>query len=353
MRLGKCQWFLVAISLNAVSMAVGGDGAAAGPGGKSDGLSAGALPAWPALQWKKGTASPFARVESPTIVVDGKLYLFGGFVKGLGASNEVDVYDPAIDDWKRLKDMPTRVTHLNPAIDRGTIWLAGGFKGKHPGPVTAEVWKYDIAADTWTSGPPLPEPRAGGGLVVTLGKLHYFGGYKTDRDTNSPDHWSLPLDGETTWRREADLPEPRGHVAAAVLDGKIYALGGAHGHDKTQIDLKFCHRFDPTGGKWSEIASLPDGRSHFEGSTIVYKGRIIIVGGRCNSSKPPRNVVADMLEYDPAADAWRVIGVMPVKVMAPSAAIIGGRIVVTAGGLNNPQPLTDATWIAQLAAGEE
>ena len=310
------------------------------------------IPASPTLQWKKGAPSPFVRVEAPTAVVDGKMYLFGGFVKGLGASNEVDVYDPATDAWKRLKDMPTHVTHLDPAIDRGTLWLAGGFKGKHPGPVTDEVWKYDIATDTWTSGPPLPEPRAGGGLVVAGGRLHYFGGYKPDRDTNSADHWSLPLDGTGTWKREADLPEPRGHVAAAAFDGKIYALGGTHGHDKTQIDLNFCHRFDLATGKWSHIASLPDGRSHFEGSTIVHNGRILIVGGRCNSSSPKRNVVDDLLEYDPRADAWRVVGTMPVKVMAPSAALIAGHLVVIGGGLNNPQPLTDATWIAPVPSGE-
>ena len=43
---------------------------------------------------------------------------------------------------------------------------------------------------------------------------------------------------------------------------------------------------------------------------------------------------------------------MPEKVMAPSAAFISGHIVVSGGGLNNPQPLTDATWIAPLPAGE-
>jgi N-acetylneuraminic acid mutarotase len=336
----------------ALLLALAGVGVASAADTKADVGTSAPNSAWPVLQWSKRTPTPSARVESPTAAVNGKMYLFGGFVTGLGASNEVDVYDPASDTWKRLKDMPTQVTHLNPAIDRGTIWLAGGFKGKHPGPVTNEVWKYDVASDTWTSGPPLPEPRAGGGLVVAGGKLHYFGGYKPDRDTNSPDHWSLPLDGGAKWQREADLPEPRGHVAAAVFDGKIYALGGAHGHDKTQIDLKFCHRFDPAAGKWSQIASLPDGRSHFEGSTIVHNGRILIVGGRCNSSQPPRNVVGDLLEYDPKGDSWRVVGSMPEKVMAPSAAIISGRLVIAGGGLNNPQPLTDTTWIAPIPVGE-
>ncbi|HET6247862.1 MAG TPA: kelch repeat-containing protein [Tepidisphaeraceae bacterium] len=337
----------VAVVLN-TGMLVWSGNAAADDADAKPGVAVAAPSAWPALEWKKGAPTPFARVEAPTATVDGKMYVFGGFVTGLGASNEVDVYDPANDSWKRLKDMPTRVTHLNAVLDRGTIWFAGGFKGKHPGPVTAEVWKYDIASDSWTSGTPLPEPRGGGGLAILDGKLHYFGGYKADRDTNSADHWSLALDGGTTWQREADLPVPRGHVSATVLDGKIYALGGAHGHDITQIDLDACHRFDPATGKWTAIARLPDGRSHFEGSTIVHNGRIIIIGGRCNSSKPPRNVVGDLLEYDPKTDAWRVIGQMPEKVMAPSAALTSGRFIVTGGGLNNPQPLTDATYIGKL-----
>ena len=305
-------------------------------------------PAWPALEWKKAAPSPFARVESPAAVVDGKIYLFGGFTDDLEASNQVDVYDPASDSWTRKKDMPTRLTHLNPAIDGKTIWFAGGFKGKHPGPVTDEVWKYDIASDSldrWTAaaGTACGGWPGGGRTQITLlrrlqsrsrhecrGSLEFVAGRGKE------------------WQREADLPDPRGHVSAAVLDGKIYALGGDHGHDMTQIDVNSCHRFDPATKKWSAIASLPDGRSHFESSTIVHKGRILIVGGRCNSSKPPRNVVGDLLQYDPKADKWRVVGAMPEKLLAPAAAIISGRIVVTGGGLNNPRPLTAATRIAPL-----
>ena len=307
---------------------------------------------WPALEWKRAAPSPFARVESPAAVIDGKFYLFGGFTEDLEASVQVDVYDSAKDSWKRLKDIPAGLTHLNPASDGKTIWFAGGFKGKHPGPVTDEVWKYDSASDTWASGPPLPEPRAGGGLAVLGRKLHYFGGYKADRDTNAGDHWSLELEAGKTWQREAELPDPRGHVSAAVLDGKLYALGGDHGHDKTQIDVSSCHQFDPATKKWSEIASLPDGRSHFESSTIIHQGRILIIGGRCNSSKPPRNVMGDLLEYDPKADKWNVVGNMPEKVLAPAAAIISGRIVVIGGGLNNPRPLTANSWVAPLPTGK-
>jgi N-acetylneuraminic acid mutarotase len=304
--------------------------------------------AWKALAWKKVASSPFARVESPAAVVDGKLFQFGGFTETLDASAQVDVYDPVDDSWSKRKDMPTNPTHLNTASDGSNIWLAGGFKGKHPGPVTDEVWKYDVTSDAWTAGPSLPEPRGGGGLGVVGRRLHYFGGYKSDRQTDAGDHWSLALDGGKEWTREADMPDARGHVSAAVLDGKIYALGGDHGHDKTQIDVASCHQFDPATKKWTEIASLPDARSHFESSTIIHEGRIIIFGGRCNQSNPLRNVVGDILQYDPRTNKWSVIGALPGKLLAPVAAIVSDRIVVSGGGLNNPMPLTAETWVALL-----
>jgi len=339
-------WYLVA----AGACALVGAGRGAEQNQESASASA-TIPAWPAFDWKKAAATPFARVESPTAVVGGRLFLFGGFTTTLAASSQLDVYDPATDSWTRRNDMPMQLTHLAPAMDGNTIWFAGGFKGKHPGPVTAEVWKYEVTSDTWTAGPPLPEPRAGGGLAVIGHRLHFFGGFKSDRQTDAGDHWSLPLDGAGGWQREADLPDPRGHVSAAVLDGKLYALGGTHGHDKTQNDVNSCHRFDPATKQWTAIASLPDGRSHFESSTIIHRGRILILGGRCNQSQPPRNVVGDLLEYDPKADAWRVVGAMPEQLLAPAAAIISGRIVVAGGGLNNPRPLTNATWTAPVPAG--
>jgi N-acetylneuraminic acid mutarotase len=303
------------------------------------------------LDWKKAAPSPFARVEAPTAVVGGKLYLFGGFDSELGASPRIDVYDPQADTWSRLKDMPSQVTHLSPAVVGGTIWFAGGFKGKHPGPVTDEVWKYDVAADTWSAGPPLPERRGAGALAAMGNQLHFFGGYLPDRNTDSADHWTLSADGGTAWQREADLPDPRGHISSAVLGGKLYALGGEYGHDVKQVDVKTCQVYDPATSKWTAIASLPDGRSHFESSTIVHDGRILIVGGRCNSSTPPRDVVNDLVEYDPSTDRWNVFGTMPQPLLAPSAALIDGRIIVTCGGLNNPRPLESATRVAPLSAG--
>jgi hypothetical protein len=70
----------IAVALNAVILVWSGSAA----GGESVAAPASA---WSARAWKKAAPSPFARVEAPSATVDGKMYVFGGFVTGLGASN--------------------------------------------------------------------------------------------------------------------------------------------------------------------------------------------------------------------------------------------------------------------------
>lgn len=91
--------------------------------------------------------------------------------------------------------MPTAVTHVNAALDGSRVWFAGGFVGNHPGLTTDAVWQYDAIANSWQEGIPLPETRAGGGLQIIDGELHYFGGFAADRDTTCGEHWSLLLEG--------------------------------------------------------------------------------------------------------------------------------------------------------------
>lgn len=165
-----------------------------------------------------------SRVESPTAVIEGKMYLFDGFTD-LGASLRVAVYDPAADTWARKKDMPTRLTRFNPAVDVKTIWFAVGFKGKHNGPVAAEEWKYDLATDAWAAGPALPERRGGWSQAALFRRLQVRSRHELRRSLE-------PVAVGKAWEGEADLLNLRGQASAAMPDGQIYALGGGHGQER-------------------------------------------------------------------------------------------------------------------------
>src|SRR6188768_1694268 len=102
--------------------------------------------------WREGRSAPTPKMEAPSAALNGKLYVFGGFAGttyGAPVEPMVSVYDPAIDQWSRAADLPLPVTHCNTVLVDGKVWLAGGYRGAHPGGTVADVLRYDVAADRW------------------------------------------------------------------------------------------------------------------------------------------------------------------------------------------------------------
>ena len=283
------------------------------------------------FSWDAAASSPIPRVEGSAAVVNGKFYMFGGFINSaLQATNRVDVYNPANNTWTRLADMPVAVTHLTPAVDFDTVWFVGGFVGANPGPATTNVWKYNVVSNLWSAGPPLPEARGSGGLVRLGRTLHYFGGYKPDRQTDSTNHWVLAIDGGTNWTKAAALPEGRGHLSAVVLRGKIYALGGAHGHDVSSSDIARVDIYDSVSNTWTRTNDLPFPRSQCELASFVLNNKIILIGGR--NSSVDKNALPYVTEYNPDANLWCALPPMPTNLVSCAAQAVGGKIIVATGG---------------------
>jgi hypothetical protein len=295
-----------------------------------------AAPAQAPCVWDPAADGPLARLEAPALRVDGRMLLFGGFLAGLKATPRVHAYDPSADAWTSLASMPTALTHAGVALDERTVWVAGGFVGDHPGPVTDAVWSYDVDLDLWQARPSLPAPRGSGGLFVIARELHFVGGVDVDRNTDRPEHWMLDLDNPTGWSVLAPLPVARNHFGCASLGGRGYVLGGQFQHDIAPQDVALVHAWDPQQG-WLELAPLPFPRSHFEPGTDVHAGRILIAGGRANVMG--WLTLPEVLAYDPATDAWSLVGLLPQALIAPAMKAIGGELVLSAGGVSADLPI--------------
>lgn len=319
------------------------------------------LPRHHPAAWYPVSPSPIPRAEGPGTVVNGKLYIVGGFhTRALEVTSRFDVYDPASDRWSRLSDMPVPNTHMLGAADGDTIWYAGGFIGDHPGRATRAVYKYHVPSDQWTEGPPLPARRAGGGFVRLGRSLHYFSGLSLDRNTNYGEHWVLSLDGDQTWTPRAPLPHPRSHLASVVLDGQIYAIGGQFRHDLNRRDVAFVHRYDPDSDSWTALAPLPFALSHIETSTLVWGGRIYVFGGRSESYKPfverlkkrypfsRATAIPDVLAYDPKTDKWEPQPELPTGLLAPVVVNVGDKVILTNGSTMNTYFVQSSTYVACL-----
>ncbi len=292
------------------------------------------------LAWTALPDMPVGKWETATAVIDGKIYLFGGYIQNVRSSKRSDVFDPNDGSWTRLQDLPSAISHVNAVLDGRTVWFAGGFKDGYRGHAIAEVWNYDIDEDRYTAAPLLPETRGGGGLALVGRTLHYIGGLKADRDTDAADHWVLDLEawrtlggGSVQWQNAAPMPTPRNQFSAVTIEGRIYAIGGQFHHDSEQLDQARVDIYDPETDSWASGPALPKGHSHAEAGTFVHDGRIYMVGGHTTPDGGTKSIDPDILALTPGG-AWELVGKLPVPLSSPAAAIIDGKLYVAGGSLD-------------------
>ena len=304
------------------------------------------LPAVPQIPWTELAAAPMPRFEGQGEVVDNKLFVFGGFATStITTTAQAHAFDSTTGTWSRLADVPLPMTHSGSASDGALVYLAGGFVGDWKGtstPVSRKVFVYDTVSNTWSSITPLPQARGAGALVRVGRKLHFFGGL--DHNFNDRgEHWVLDLRKPTVWREAAAMPNPRNHLGYALAGTKIYAIGGQHVLNEEQGNVADVHAYDVITGTWSQVASLPQPRSHTHNSTFVIGGdRLVIAGGATNDTV----TLTNLLEYDSAGDRWFNLGEMPEPRSAAVAKVLAGHIIVTGGTTAVISPKTD-TWISQ------
>jgi N-acetylneuraminic acid mutarotase len=83
-------------------------------------------------------------------ILDGKIYLTGGFTQDHSATPSVEVYDPAIDSWTRKCDMPeARCAHAT-CTWREKIYVFGGVSPDAFSDSKDNVYEYDPERDEWT-----------------------------------------------------------------------------------------------------------------------------------------------------------------------------------------------------------
>lgn len=297
--------------------------------------------------WQKLPDMPVEKWEAGTVVLDDKLYFFGGYTEGVRSSKLSHVFDPEDGSWTPIQDLPSAISHMNMVLDGRTVWFAGGFKDGYKGHTIAEVWSYDVDRNRYTAAPLLPETRGGGGLALVGRRLHYMGGLMADRDTDSADHWVLDLDdwarGSASWTSAAPMPGPRNQFSCVTFDGRIYAIGGQLHHDSMQLDQARVDIYDPPTDSWSSGPSLPKGHSHGEGGTFVHDGRIYMVGGHTTMPGESKKIDPDVLALAPG-DEWELVATLPMPLSSPAAAIIGGKLFV-AGGSPNGRSVQADMWV--------
>ena len=285
-----------------------------------------------AATWSMVAPLPVARGEAKTAVVDGKIYIIGGAWTEISNGEEIThhstgyttEYDPQTDTWRERARSPAGLTHQAVAVLDGKIYVAGGFGGGRHTLSAAGVYSYDPASDQWQSLAPFSGPQGGGVLAAVGGMLHAIGGRVVGDETFGTHTVYNPA--TNSWHSAAALPTARDHAAAFVVDGKIHLIGGRLGPNPSNVGLHDI--YDPASDTWTSAPPMPTGRSSV--ANAQYREMLFIAGGECREGGPYDEVEA----FDLESGNWLTFPDLPVARHAFSAAAVGDKLFFFGGSTN-------------------
>lgn len=187
--------------------------------------------------WTKKRDMPTLRSSFGTAVVDGKIYIIGGNVhnKQLGkqvSTGLVEVYDPLTERWERGADMPTKRGWLNVAVVDGKIYVLGGYilleqgLGLDVDRYSRRIEEYNPKTNSWRRLPDIPIFKHDFSTVVVDNEIYTIGGYDMDNRHAYLDLVEVYNPSVNRWRPTVPMLTPK-VTTAVVANGTIYLLGGS------------------------------------------------------------------------------------------------------------------------------
>src|SRR5688572_25440742 len=129
--------------------------------------------------WSTRTAMSPARRTAAVAAVGDRIYVIGGDTAfGSGVTGIVHAYVPATDSWvTTYTSMPTPRSYINnmAAVVNGVIYVFGGYNGTATVYDTVEA--FNTATGTWSTKAPMPTPRADAATAVLGGTIYVIAGW--------------------------------------------------------------------------------------------------------------------------------------------------------------------------------
>ena len=298
----------------------------------------------PTSHWEQITEIPTKRKGFSTAVVDDKIYLIGGslFENGRGpfGLSTVEVYDPKINNWQRVADMPTPRADARTAVVNGTIYVFGGYSGIDNRGENFKfldiVEAYNPQTNTWVRKENMPFPCINFGIGVVAGQVYIIGGL-ADFNYGIPNslEWTDRVEAydpkTDTWTKRAKMPTRRDYFGVGVVSNRIYLIGGRGWPQVGNLGGSFLpvtEEYNPETNQWQKKNDILDLRLY--SSTVVVGDQIFMIGGfvwQDGLRKDPATVDA----YNPETDEWNDMPPMPTGKTPFGVAIVKGKIYVFGG----------------------
>jgi N-acetylneuraminic acid mutarotase len=303
-------------------------------------------------QGKWTTLKPIPQGEEEVYGVahSGKMYVLGGLgiSPGFEPKQMLWSFDPTTQEWTRLPNIPEGVHHLGAAAIGDKIYSVGGFTverptdGRRPAWVASNsLWIYDIKAQTWAKGPPLPTPRGALSATAVGTKIYAIGGAKNPSYSTVELRPDVPVENMATnevfdtvtgtWSTLAPMLTARNHHGAGLIDNKIYVVAGRIGSTfiaGLSNNISTNEVYDVAKNTWSSAQGLPTARSGV--GVAVLNGRLHVLGGEAYLNELVGTYKTHEA-FDPKSNSWQRLPPMPTPRHGVAVGEIGGRIYAVSG----------------------
>jgi N-acetylneuraminic acid mutarotase len=174
--------------------------------------------------WRQRARLSLPRYGLECVTIAGKLYAIGG--RPAGDPAPVDVYDPANNSWTPRRSAPHRLRAFGAAVVNDRILVTGGARLPGDPPSArgiASTLVYDPVLDDWAYLADMPTAREGHATVAVGGAVYAIGGWNQTGVLTRVDKYDVATN---QWGPVDELPSPlQGHGAVAV-DGQVFVFGG-------------------------------------------------------------------------------------------------------------------------------
>lgn len=194
---------------------------------------------------------------------------------------------------------------------------------------------YDPLLDKWTVLPDMPGGRAAGrAATLAIGDTIYLpGGLSNMNLTNDEEGTTATFTSYNVatrqWTVLPDLPAPQDHAGKGTFGNTLYVLGGrSYGHLNV-VDTVFGYNMNTD--RWSaDFTPMLTGRGRCASATI---GHMIFTAGGKGNPDISTHVWPQMQAYDAVQDVWRNYTDIAIPIHGTDTVAYKGSIVIPGGGL--------------------
>ena len=263
--------------------------------------------------WREIAASPTARSEVTAAVLDGIVYLSGGF----GGPTRLESYDVASDRWTVHPDMPHGKNHHMAVAHQAEIYVFGGYADSSFS-LTPSVFVYNPIDMQWRRLSDMIQPKAAANVALSLGDhIYLLGG------TGFVPQRYDPLTDTYTF-----LPRPannaRDHSTSVVFRNELWLLGGRG----PQGESASVEIFDPVAETWRSAPGMTMQRSGFGAAAV--QGQIMVGGGELLSGGQGLTLRSFEI-FVPSRNAFVRGPDLPIALHGFVAAAVDDRLLVLGG----------------------